>query len=116
MNNTTKTRRLAGIVALSLSVVTFVRIAHADSIDGAPTKTVAYGDLNLDSPSGAKALYRRIQTAARAVCSPLEGKDLAFLAAWQSCYDHAIDEAVDKVNNNRVTLVRAQTTGHAPGG
>lgn len=114
MNTTTTTRVLAGIAALTLTAL--AHAAHANGIDGPVSKTVAYGDLNLDSVSGAKALYRRIQTAAREVCSPLDNKDLAFRAAWQSCYDHAIDAAVVAVNSSAVALVRSQSAGHTPAG
>jgi UrcA family protein len=114
MNTTITTRAIAGIAALTLTA--FVHAAHANGIDGPVSKTVAYGDLNLDSVSGAKVLYRRIQTAAREVCSPLDSKGLAFRAAWQSCYDHAIDAAVDSVNSSAVAQVHAQSTGHTPAG
>jgi UrcA family protein len=113
VNTSTKNRTLAGIAALTLTALTCVQDAQADGIE---TRTVAYGDLNLDSAGGAKALYHRIKAAAREVCSPLDGKDLTLRAAWQSCYDHAIDAAVVKVNSREFAIVRAQSTGHAPAG
>jgi UrcA family protein len=69
------------------------------------TKTVAYGDLNLDTPQGAKALYGRLRVAASTVCSPLEGRALSNQASWRTCYNRAIAAAVLQVGNVRVTAL-----------
>ena len=66
--------------------------------------TVSYGDLDLSSPTGANALYRRIQGAAKQVCG-YAGADLIEQSIWRGCYRHAIAGAVGKVNNPLLTAV-----------
>jgi UrcA family protein len=66
--------------------------------------TVSYGDLDLSSPAGANALYRRIQGAAKQVCG-YAGADLIEQSIWRGCYRNAIANAVGKVNNPLLTAV-----------
>jgi UrcA family protein len=72
------------------------------------TSIVSYGDLNLDSEQGAKVLYARIRSAARNVCSSLEGCDLTEKKLWQDCFDKAVASAVVQVNKARVTALHNQ--------
>jgi UrcA family protein len=73
--------------------------------DGEPlTKLVKFADLNIQSPAGAEALYRRIRAAAEAVC-PLPA-DAGHLVMQRACVDHAIDQAVLKVNSTALTRLR----------
>ena len=80
------------------------------------TKTVIYGDLNIDSEQGAKVLYSRLRSAARYVCFPLEGRDLFLKSLWQSCFDSAVASAVVRVNKTRVTALHNQTVNHSSKG
>jgi UrcA family protein len=66
--------------------------------------TVSFRDLDIGSPAGAHALYRRIQGAARQVCGP-KGADLIEQEYWNSCYRQAIDDAVGKVNSPLLTAI-----------
>jgi len=66
--------------------------------------TVSYADLDLSSPAGANALYRRIQAAAKQVCGHA-GADLIEQSIWKACYRNAIGDAVAKVNNPVLTAV-----------
>ncbi len=68
--------------------------------------TVSYGDLDLSSPAGANALYRRIQAAAKQVCG-YAGADLTEQSIWKGCYRSAIAEAVSKVKNPLLTAVHS---------
>jgi UrcA family protein len=77
------------------------------------TKTVIYGDLNIDSEQGAKALYARLRSAARDVCFPFDGRDLIQQSLWQSCVDNAVASAVVRVNKTRVTALHNQTVNHS---
>jgi UrcA family protein len=63
---------------------------------------VSFRDLDLNTPSGAAKLYRRIQAAARSVCqyeptSPREN------SIWQHCVRPTVDAAIAKVNNPLLT-------------
>lgn len=92
-----------------------VSISSAVAADGPVplTRTVDYGDLNLDSERGAKILYARLQEAAEDVCTPFEGRDLDRKARWQACFDQALTAAVARVNKSRVTALHNQETAHA---
>jgi len=74
---------------------------------------VAYGDLNLDSEQGAKALYARLRNGAEDVCSSFEGRDLAFKKLWQSCFDSAVASAVAQINRTGLTTLHNQTVSRS---
>jgi len=102
---------LLGTVALA-TVVTLLDITPAWSVTpGAPSVTVSFGDLDLSSPDGANALYRRIQAAARQVCG-YAGGDLSAQSIWKGCYRQAVADAVGKVNS---PLLTALHTGRPTG-
>ncbi|MGH8284241.1 MAG: UrcA family protein [Steroidobacteraceae bacterium] len=78
------------------------------------TRTVRYGDLDLSSPAGAKALYRRIQTAARGVC-PARGRGVVSIERWAACYEKAVSDAVASVNHEALTALHRGTPTRAIG-
>lgn len=97
----------AGFLALSGTAIgNEVRSAEAPKYD---TTIVSYGDLNLDSEQGAKALYARLRNGAQDVCSSFEGRDLFFKRLWQTCFDQAVDAAVVQVNKTGLTTLHNQT-------
>jgi UrcA family protein len=115
----TQSKSITSIVAASLVVIGWVVTAgsaHAAEAVEPLTKTVVYGDLNLDTEAGARVLYSRLRIAANAVCSPLEGRSLSLQSRWQACYDNAMASAVAKVNHAAVTALYASTLGHSPKG
>jgi UrcA family protein len=113
--NSTRIGTVTGAIAL-IAALGLVNSASANGAEEPLTQKVAYEDLNLDSVSGASTLYARLKNAARAVCSPLESGDILHRAAWQSCYNHAIDTAVANVNKAQVTALRVRGAGRAPTG
>jgi UrcA family protein len=76
---------------------------------------VAYGDLNLDSELGARALYARLRNGAEDVCSSFEGRDLAFKKLWQNCFDGAVASAVAQINRTGLTTLHNQTVSRSKG-
>jgi UrcA family protein len=80
------------------------------------TKTVIYGDLNIDSEQGAKMLYARLRGAAKDVCFPFEGRDLIQKSLWRSCFDNAVAAAVLRVNKPNVTALHNQSVSHSTKG
>jgi UrcA family protein len=72
------------------------------------TRAVAYGDLNLASEQGAKALYGRLRFAAQQVCASLENPDLSQQKVRQNCVDSALESAVSKINNPLVSALQDQ--------
>ncbi len=69
---------------------------------------VSFADLNLNAPAGATALYRRIQRAAREVCSQHDGgHGLERYPDWKRCCDGAVSDAVGKVNSPLLTALHS---------
>jgi UrcA family protein len=66
-------------------------------------QVVGYSDLNLRSPAGTLALYRRIQAAAKGVCEARNTRDLAETSRARACLERAVREAVFAVNNSGLT-------------
>jgi UrcA family protein len=100
---TTFRRSLAvagAFAALAVSTATFAG-------DGTQSVAVRYDDLNLASSAGVEALYRRISSAARAVCPDEHSRELAVVAASERCQANAVAEAVRQVNNPQLAVVHA---------
>jgi len=101
---------LAGTTVLAM-IVTLAGITPAwSATPDARSTTVSFRDLNLSDPDGAKTLYTRIQTAAKKVCGSTSA-DFIERTTWRSCYRHAVDDAVRKVNSPLLTAVH---TGRTP--
>lgn len=80
------------------------------------TKTVTYGDLNLNSEQGAKALYARLRFAAKEVCAPLESIEVERFMAWRACVHHAVASAVEQINRPLVTAVHNRRVNRSSAG
>ncbi|TLY76205.1 MAG: UrcA family protein [Gammaproteobacteria bacterium] len=81
---------------------------HAAATDDTPPSVqVKYGDLNLATDEGARALYGRIVWAARKVCPVSDIRKLAELAAAKACEAQAIEHAVRDVNNPRLAAAHS---------
>jgi UrcA family protein len=99
-SNYTKKIAMASVAAICVATATMG--AHADEAD-APTRTVRYADLNLNTPAGVSALYQRIRYAAEAVCDGAKWRGLAEATAAKACVDHAVSVSVHSVNNANLT-------------
>jgi len=99
---------VAGAFALAVTTVTFA----APPSDAAPSVTVRYDDLNLASTAGVDALYRRISSAASAVCRDEHTRDLTLQAAVEHCRANAIAQAVAEVKNPQLAVVHATHVSH----
>jgi UrcA family protein len=99
-SNYTKQIAMASVAAICVASATMG--AHADELD-APTRTVHYADLNLNTPAGVSALYQRIRYAAEEVCGDAKWRGLAEAAAAKACVAHAVDVGVHSVNNVNLT-------------
>jgi UrcA family protein len=117
MKNAIKNRSRAIASILATAVVAFAGVSKGGGALAAEpvtySKTVTYGDLNLDSAQGASALYARLRHAAREVCSPLESKELSLRSAWQTCVSNALTSAVTQVNKPNVTALHNQSINRA---
>jgi len=89
----------------SITLVAVIGLFTAGTLPAAEQGiTVKYADLDLNTVSGARALYGRISSAARTVCG-YRGTHLTDQAFWQSCYKGAVADAVSKVNSPMLTAV-----------
>lgn len=91
---------MASVAAIYLASATMG--AHAGE-PNAPTRTVHYSNLNLDTPAGVSVLYKRIRNAAEEVCGDVNSRQLEEAAAARACVDHAVYVSVHSVNNAKLT-------------
>jgi UrcA family protein len=106
-------RRSATLTALTAClVVGAVGLAHAGS--PAAAVKVQYGDLNLATDAGNKALYTRIVSAARDVCGAdqVPTRDLSTLAFARSCEARAIAQAVREVHSPALAAIHSAQLRH----
>lgn len=89
---------------------------HASEPGQPLTKTVGYGDLNLDTEQGASTLHDRLRIAAEQVCAPYKTIELDRRAAWYNCVNRAVTLAVEQVNRPMVTAVHNRTINRSSTG
>ena len=87
---------------MGVAVATAMLVGVAQGAE-APTKTVRYQDLNLNTDAGVQVLYKRIHGAANVVCGGYDAHDLVIARAHKACVDKAITDAVAAVNNQMLT-------------
>ena len=100
-SNYTKQIALAGVAALCVASAMGAQAGEASV--NAPTLTVRYSDLNLNTQAGASVLYKRIRNAAEQVCGDVNSRRLEVAAAAKACVNHAVYVSVHSVNNVRLT-------------
>lgn len=106
-----KTRILASLLAMTATLVTTSAVqagaagpaaTHYDSV------VVSYGDLNLASEAGKKALYSRLSAAAERACGKTPAsRELKLRAQYRACYEAKLDKAVGKVGNRELQSLHA---------
>ena len=69
--------------------------------------TIHFADLDIDSASGASALYQRLAGAARVVCGD-DGRSPSEQRAWQECYQQALSAAIARIDNPLLSRVKEQ--------
>ena len=102
----TRFAAIATLAAASFSGVPL--LAHAGPSEDVASQTVRFDDLNLASEAGIAALYRRIQSAARSVCGPVNvtGSRIAS-QEWKDCVSNSVRQAIFTVNRPRLTAYYA---------
>jgi len=72
---------------------------------------VRYADLNLGTAEGTQALYARLSSAANAACGGEQYRvDLRSYHTYRTCYDHALDTAVGKIDSQRLQALHSERT------
>jgi UrcA family protein len=78
-----------------------------------PSMKVRFGDLNLQTEEGARVLYHRIQGAARLVCNDaIPAGGLGRASQLWKCIDTAVANAVNQVNNTKLTAMYQEKSNH----
>jgi UrcA family protein len=98
---TTKHIAMATVAALCVACATGAYAGEA--VVSAPTRTVHYADLNLNTQAGAAVLYKRIRVAAEEVCGDVNSRRLDEAAVAKACVDRAVYGSVQTVNNVKLT-------------
>jgi UrcA family protein len=83
--------------AFALSCAAICSAADGTSTETG-TETVKFTDLNVLKPADAAALYYRITIAATDVCKSLDHGELGSKVLFLHCVDHAIADAVAKID------------------
>jgi len=97
--------RVIALLVIPTLLITASDMAVARD-DEAPSVTVRYHDLNLNSREGIASLYQRIRAAAVNVCESVEGPQLVnrvFWREWNACINHAVANAVHDVHNEKLS-------------
>lgn len=96
----------AALGALSLVASVGLPPAHAATTE-VDSVRVAYGDLDLTAPEGAKVMLARIHRAASMICNngQEERWDMARRNQVRACVRHASDEAVASLASPMVTAM-----------
>lgn len=97
----------AAVLAISLLAAS-LGVAHAAPAQDAPQVVVAYGDLDLSSSDGVRALYARISAAAAEVCPYPDARELGQAMVNRSCRNAAISRAVREVKSPQLAALRAE--------
>ena len=99
MNLSNPIRRTMAAAIVSACALGFGTITATANDLGAPKANIRYGDLNLASTQGAKALYQRIISASYVVCQAfdVDSRNNADPSAEQACRRKVIADAVTKI-------------------
>ncbi len=84
--------------------------AAAASSDEVATRTVKFGDLNLNRPEDVVTLYSRIKSAANQVCEPWDSRAVDTIVRSRHCKERAIGQAVADVKSSQLLTFHMATT------
>ena len=79
-------------------------------VDTVRSLNVEYVQADLADPAAAKALYGRIQRAARMVCDAPAVREIDRYLEYKTCYTRAVDAAVAAVGATALTAVHRGKT------
>jgi UrcA family protein len=103
-----KREMLFACAALSLAGQGFA----ARPPEALPSEVVRYADLNLDSPEGQAALYRRIARAAGRVCNQAQGVNkLVVPLERRTCKANALGRAIAELRLPALGALHDSRTG-----
>src|SRR5687768_1282582 len=93
-----RTHYLAPVVGALFALGTsFGSAAAAEPAAASHSVTIEYGDLELGNGLAVDKLHARIAAAAKRACGDYDSRNLRARAAWLTCYDAAVADALDRV-------------------
>jgi UrcA family protein len=95
-----------------LAIVAVAALAIPVLASAEPASTVVrYSAAELATPAGVALVYGRIAAAARAVCAPYSGRELARQQLYSHCYRDALSGGVRRVRNPALNAYYEARTG-----
>jgi UrcA family protein len=111
MNSNVKTAsRIIIAVQAAMLLACILVVSNASADDQVRAETVKFADLNVNTPEGVAALYRRIHQAANRVCA-YDGFDQLLWIGSVDCARKSEAEAVGKVALPQLTAYYEMKTG-----
>jgi len=101
--------RCAGVALIGGAVLSS-HVLAAERLDPRSI-TVKFADLNLQTPAGVEALYKRIHSAATQVCDSGVQRNLLILASDRKCVATAETQAIEKVHNAALSAFYQRKVG-----
>jgi len=105
------TRFLMSAAAALFFAIPASQAADADPLRPQVSVQVAYGDLDLSSPAGARTMINRLRSATRKICgdepAPMQ---IAMILRHKSCFSTTMTQAVASLDH---PVVSAAYAGHA---
>ncbi|HEY1878359.1 MAG TPA: UrcA family protein [Caulobacteraceae bacterium] len=90
----------ASMLALVATPATSVSAQDVQKVSA----TVSYGDLNLSTREGAKAMYQRIKSTARKLCGAEPAiSEFGAMDGWRACISDSVNSAVTRLDAPMVT-------------
>lgn len=112
--NTAKTQTAVAVGAVAALLLGFamIPVASAETADVTPTRVVRYDAQNLETDSGARAIYEKIAAAAREVCVEDSSHDLRAFHEANQCRKAAIARAVAQIHHPRLVEIASHRANH----
>jgi UrcA family protein len=90
-------------------------VLSSSVLAGAPSDprsiTVKFADLNLQTPAGVEALYKRIHSAATQVCDSGADRNLSILIYDRKCAGATETKAIEDVHNSALSALYQRKVG-----
>jgi UrcA family protein len=98
--------RVVGVALAIAAASLFADVASARD-DGQVSTVVKYGDLDLSQSTDTQRLYVRLKDASEQVCGSERTRDLRMQRLLKACYTGALNRAVERVNEPKLTALHA---------
>ena len=99
---------MSKILASALAIACAAGLATAAAAETAPTRSITFGQVDMNDTVAVNSLYARIKGAAHAVCdsnSPIR----SVAAKDAACYTRAVESAVRRVNAPALTAIYSRS-------